>query len=94
MSQRITCRFRVRHYELDVLGHVNNAVYVQYMQEAAIEGSTRAGFGPDWYRARGTGWVIRRLTVRYERHLASVVAFLHLACALICLRFLRRAEAA
>jgi transposase len=35
----------------------------------------------------------RRLTLRYERHAASVVAFLHLACALICLRFLRRAEA-
>jgi acyl-CoA thioester hydrolase len=62
---RVTCRFPVRHYELDALGHVNNSVYVQYMQEAAIEGSTRAGFGPEWYRARGTAWVIRRLTVRY-----------------------------
>jgi acyl-CoA thioester hydrolase len=62
---RVTCRFPVRHYELDAFGHVNNVVYVQYMQEAAIEGSTRAGFGPEWYRARGTGWVIRRLTVRY-----------------------------
>jgi acyl-CoA thioester hydrolase len=62
---RVTCHFPVRHYELDAFGHVNHAVYVQYMQEAAIEGSTRAGFGPTWYRARGTGWVIRRLTVRY-----------------------------
>jgi acyl-CoA thioester hydrolase len=62
---RVTCRFPVRHYELDAFGHVNHAVYAQYMQEAAIEGSTRAGFGPEWYRARGTGWVIRRLTVRY-----------------------------
>ena len=35
----------------------------------------------------------RRLTVRYDRHAASVLAFLHLACALICLRSLRRAEA-
>jgi hypothetical protein len=51
----------------------------------------------------------RRLTVRYDRHAASVLAFLHLACApiclrphlpappsacaLICLRFLRRAVA-
>jgi acyl-CoA thioester hydrolase len=61
----VICRFRVRHYELDVFAHVNNVVYVQLMQEAAIEGSTRAGYGPDWYRERGTGWVIRRLTVRY-----------------------------
>ena len=34
-----------------------------------------------------------RLTVRYDRHAASVLAFLHLACSLICLRFLQRAEA-
>jgi YbgC/YbaW family acyl-CoA thioester hydrolase len=65
MSSRVVCRFPVRHYELDVFGHVNNAVYIQLMQEAAIEASTRAGYGPDWYRQRGTGWVIRRLTVRY-----------------------------
>ncbi len=67
MSSPVTCRFRVRHYELDALGHLNNAVYVQHMQEAAIEGSTRAGYAPDWYRQRGTAWVIRRLTVRYLR---------------------------
>jgi acyl-CoA thioester hydrolase len=65
MTQRYTRRFRVRHYELDALGHVNNSVYVQYMQEAAIEASTHAGFGPAWYRERGTGWVVRRLSVRY-----------------------------
>jgi acyl-CoA thioester hydrolase len=60
-----TRRFRVRHYELDSFGHVNNAVYVNYMQEAAIEASTDAGFGPDWYRERGSNWVIRRLAIRY-----------------------------
>lgn len=65
MTQPFTCRFPVRHHELDVFRHVNNVVYVQYMQEAAIQASTHAGFGPDWYRSRGTGWVIRRLTVRY-----------------------------
>jgi acyl-CoA thioester hydrolase len=64
-EQRFTRRFRVRHYELDALGHVNNVVHVQYMQEAAIEASTQAGFGPDWYSRHGTGWVVRRLAVRY-----------------------------
>jgi acyl-CoA thioester hydrolase len=58
-------RFRVRHYELDSFGHVNNAVYVNYMQEAAIEASADAGFGPVWYQERGTGWVIRQLSIRY-----------------------------
>ena len=44
---------------------------------------------------RTNSWVLafRRLTVRYDRHAASVLAFLHLACSLICLRFLQRAEA-
>jgi transposase len=44
---------------------------------------------------RTIAWVLafRRLTVRYDRQAASVLAFLHLACALICVRFLRRAEA-
>ena len=60
-----TRRFRVRHYELDSFGHVNNAVYVNYMQEAAIEASADAGFGPGWYKERGTNWVIRRLSIRY-----------------------------
>jgi hypothetical protein len=31
----------------------------------------------------------RRLTVRYERHADLLIAFLHLACALICARKLR-----
>jgi acyl-CoA thioester hydrolase len=58
--------FRVRHYELDSFGHVNNSVYVNYMQEAAIEASADAGFGPAWYREQGTSWVIRRLSIRYH----------------------------
>jgi acyl-CoA thioester hydrolase len=35
------------------------------MQEAAIEASTALGFSPDWYRAHGVLWVVRRLSVRY-----------------------------
>jgi acyl-CoA thioester hydrolase len=63
--RHFTRRFRVRHYELDSFGHVNNAVYVNYMQEAAIEASADAGFGPAWYGERGTNWVIRKLAIRY-----------------------------
>ncbi len=61
-----TRRFRVRHYELDFLGHLNHANYVRFMQEAAIEASTEAGFSPQWYRDNGTGWVIRQLEIRYH----------------------------
>jgi acyl-CoA thioester hydrolase len=59
-------RFRVRHYEQDSFGHVNNAVYANYLQEAAIEASTAAGFSPAWYTENETGWVIRELAIRYH----------------------------
>jgi transposase len=44
-----------------------------------------------WVVERTISWVLacRRLTIRYERHAASVLAFLHLAGSLICLRFFR-----
>jgi hypothetical protein len=40
-------------------------------------------------------WLLafRRLMVRNNCYETSVLAFLHLACALACLRFLRLAEA-
>jgi transposase len=52
-----------------------------------------------WKAERTLSWLLcfRRLTIRYERQAATLLAFLHLACALacalFCLRFLRRAEA-
>ena len=33
---RFSARWRVRGYELDSNGHVNNAVYLTYMEEARI----------------------------------------------------------
>jgi transposase len=48
-----------------------------------------------WVVERTQAWLVafRRLAVRYDRQAASVLAFLHLACALICLRYLAHAEA-
>ena len=65
MTPRFTRLFRVRHYELDALGHVSGVNLVRYMQEAAIEASSALGFGLDWYSQRNVGWVVRRLTTRY-----------------------------
>ncbi|HEY7322176.1 MAG TPA: acyl-CoA thioesterase [Candidatus Binatia bacterium] len=65
MPPVFACRFRVRHDELDSFAHLNNAVCVKYMQEAAIQASTDAGYSLLWYEARGAAWVIRRLEVRY-----------------------------
>jgi transposase len=58
-----------------------------------IESSERLGRFR-WIVERTNAWVLayRRLLVRCDRQAASVLAFLHLACALICLRFLQRPE--
>lgn len=55
----------VRRYEVDRHGLVHDHVYQQYMEEVAIQASTAAGFGPEWYNAQGTVWVIREMTIEY-----------------------------
>jgi acyl-CoA thioester hydrolase len=58
---------RVRHYEMDALGHVNNAVYQHYLEQAAIEHSEHLGFGPAWYQEMGGAFVMRRVAIDYLR---------------------------
>jgi acyl-CoA thioester hydrolase len=65
MAKVHTWRFDVRTYELDEYGHVNNAVYHNYLEEGATQASAAAGFPYDWYMARRCLWVIRRMTIRY-----------------------------
>jgi acyl-CoA thioesterase FadM len=36
-------------------------------QDVAVEGSARAGFGPERFRALGTAFVVRTMTVRHHR---------------------------
>ena len=64
-------RFRARHDELDSFGHLNNAVCVKYMQEAAIQASSDAGYSLQWYEEHAVSWVIRRLEVRYHLQVRS-----------------------
>ncbi len=65
--QRFTTRLRVRHYEMDTLGHVNNAVYQQYLEQAAIEHSEHLGFTVDRYRELGGLFVLRKIEIDYRR---------------------------
>ena len=62
-----TARWRVRTYELDVNGHVNNAVYLNYAEQVATEHAEGAGFGRAWAAAQGGGWVVRRHEVLYHQ---------------------------
>ena len=62
---------RVRHYETDALGHVNNAVYLNYLEQAAIEHAEAMGFGKARLAELGGFFVVRRHEIDY---LGSAVA--------------------
>ena len=65
MRHTYTRRFRVRSTDCDAMGQVNHAVYVRYMQEAAIEASSDAGYTPEWYAEYSVSWLIRRSRIDY-----------------------------
>jgi acyl-CoA thioester hydrolase len=64
-----TRTFRVRHYECDLYGHVNNAVYLRYMQEAAFDAAEAAGYGVDQTAAMGRLWLARATDIEYLKPL-------------------------
>ena len=64
---RHTARFPVRQYELDQYGHVNNAVYLNWIEQVAVEHVEAMGFGRDWSSVHGGGWVVREHRVTYHR---------------------------
>jgi len=62
-----TRSFRVRNYECDAYGHLNNANYVRYMQETAMDASAAAGYGIVRYTEMGRQWWIRATEIEYLR---------------------------
>ena len=56
---RYTVRWAVRQYELDALGHVNNAVYLNWAEQVAIDHVEALGYGREWSVEHGGGWVVR-----------------------------------
>ncbi|MGE5656059.1 MAG: acyl-CoA thioesterase [Actinomycetota bacterium] len=68
---KFTAQLRVRHYEMDALGHVNNAVYQHYLEQAAIEHLEHLGFTLDRYREMGGLFVMRRIEIDYLRPAAA-----------------------
>jgi acyl-CoA thioester hydrolase len=60
-------RWRVRTYELDHNGHVNNAVYLNWAEQVATEHTEATGFGSAWAAERQGVWVVRRQEITYHR---------------------------
>jgi acyl-CoA thioester hydrolase len=61
--------FRVRYYECDAYGHVNQANYLRYMQEAAFDALAAAGYDLTRYEAMGHHWLVRETDIEYLRPL-------------------------
>ncbi|WP_197320783.1 thioesterase family protein [Saccharomonospora sp. NB11] len=64
-------RVKVRHYELDSLGHVNHAVYHQYGEIARLELFEKAGGIEGELRALGMAPVLLESHIVYRRELRS-----------------------
>jgi acyl-CoA thioester hydrolase len=65
--EKFITELRVRHYEMDTLGHVNNAVYQNYLEQAAIEHSEHVGLNLEKYRELGGVFVLQRIEIEYLR---------------------------
>lgn len=91
---RYTARWPVRQYELDQYGHVNNAVYLNWIEQVATDHVEALGFGRRWADALGGGWVVREHHVTYHRPVVygDVVLVTTLPQRLAGVRGLRRTE--
>ncbi|HSC80070.1 MAG TPA: acyl-CoA thioesterase, partial [Chitinolyticbacter sp.] len=57
---------KVRGYHLDLYGHVNNARYLEFLEEARWEMMESAG-QLDWFMQERLALVVSRIDIRYKR---------------------------
>ncbi len=75
-------RLKVRSYELDFFQHVNNAVYLNYIEQARVEVLESAGFTLDDFLAQKILPVVVNININYRRmsHLNDeIVIFTHVS---------------
>lgn len=58
-------RVTVQPGDIDDLDHVNNLIYVKWLQDAAVAHSEANGWSTQRYRERGVGWVVRSHWIEY-----------------------------
>lgn len=63
--KKFTQSLKVRSYELDAQGHVNYAVYLNYLEYARVCALEQAGLRFDDYIKRGIYIVIVEVNIRY-----------------------------
>jgi acyl-CoA thioester hydrolase len=65
LSDRFTFDVTVAREDIDVLGHVNNLVYVRWVQDAAWKHSASVGWDHAAYVRHGAVFVVRRHEIDY-----------------------------
>jgi acyl-CoA thioester hydrolase len=68
--------FKVRDYECDLQGIVNNAVYQNYLEHTRHEFALQEGISFSDMHARGIDAVVSRVDIRYKNSLRSEDEFL------------------
>lgn len=71
VGEAFSVRVAVRGYELDVQGHLNQAVYLQYAEHARWEYLRAAGITPKKMGAARRGPVVLETTIRYLSELRA-----------------------
>ncbi|MPZ00630.1 MAG: thioesterase [Actinophytocola sp.] len=69
MSEQFSVRIKVRHYELDTLGHLNHAVYHQYGEVARLEWFHAARGDGNGFADRNIAPVLLETRVKFRREL-------------------------
>ena len=65
------CTLVARSYECDSYGHVNNAVYLNYLEFARLQFMKAAGISYTALRAAGYGLVVVRIGIDYRAPVLS-----------------------
>lgn len=65
MPEIFEISFPLRYYECDILGHLNNASYFKFMQEAAFAASASVGYGRARYTQMDRAWIIHESKINY-----------------------------
>ncbi|WP_416978421.1 acyl-CoA thioesterase [Streptomyces sp. T028] len=71
MSEPFSVRLTVRGYETDVMGHVNQSVYINYAEHARWSLLQAAGISQSGLTGQGVGPVALETTIRYRRELLA-----------------------
>ena len=65
MPKKYSRPFKIRFYECDIYGHMNNANYLRLMQEAAFQASSSLGYDRRRYLEMNCVWVVRETKIEY-----------------------------